>query len=140
MFFQIFKIFFFIFLLIYQGPLYSKKKNINEFNSKDLSNYFSAKVSYSNQKNIDALRFFNSSKSLLKKHDPYLKRYTFSLILEEKVSLAIKEIKPVENLFKKLCRLCNTALGFDVVPLENRTRPPCPLLLNFKINLFFSLC
>ena len=97
MFFRIFKIFFFIFLLIYHGPLYSKKEDINEFNSKDLSNYFSAQVSYSNQKNIDALKFFNSSKSLLKKHDPYLKHYIFSLILEEKVSLAIKEIKLNNN-------------------------------------------
>jgi len=97
MFFQIFKIFFFILLLIYQKPLYSKKNDISEFNLKDLSNYFSAQISYDNKKNTKALKFFNSSKSLLNKHDPYLKQYVFSLILEEKISLAIRELKLNDN-------------------------------------------
>ena len=53
-----FKIFFSILLIIYQIPVYSKNNYINEFNYKDLSNYFSAKVSYGNQKNADSLKFF----------------------------------------------------------------------------------
>ena len=48
---NLFKIFFSILLIIYQIPVYSKSNYINEFNYKDLSNYFSAKVSYGNQKN-----------------------------------------------------------------------------------------
>ena len=44
-----FKIFFSIFLIIYQIPVYSKNNYINKFNYKDLSNYFSAQVSYDNQ-------------------------------------------------------------------------------------------
>ena len=92
-----FKIFFSILLIIYQIPVYSKSNYINEFNYKDLSNYFSAKVSYDNQKNVDALKFFKSSKSLINKHNPYLKQYIFSLILEGKINKAIKELKSNEN-------------------------------------------
>jgi len=92
-----FKIFFSILLIIYQIPVYSKSNYINEFNYKDLSNYFSAKVSYDNQKNVDALKFFKSSKSLINKHNPYLKQYIFSLILEGKVKTAIKELKSNKN-------------------------------------------
>ena len=92
-----YKIFFSILLIIYQIPVYSKSNYINEFNYKDLSNYFSAKVSYDNQKNVDALKFFKSSKSLINKHNPYLKQYIFSLILEGKVKTAIKELKSNEN-------------------------------------------
>ena len=92
-----FKIFFSILLIIYQIPVYSKNNYINEFNYKDLSNYFSAKVSYNNQKNVEALKFFKSSKSLINKHNPYLKQYIFSLILEGKVKTAIKELKSNEN-------------------------------------------
>jgi len=92
-----FKIFFFILLIIYQIPVYSKNNYINEFNYKDLSNYFSAKVSYGNQKNADSLKFFKLSKSLINKHNPYLKQYIFSLILEGKVNTAIKELKSSEN-------------------------------------------
>ena len=92
-----FKIFFSILLIIYQIPVYSKNNYINEFNYKDLSNYFSAKVSYDNQKNVDALKFFKSSKSLINKHNPYLKQYIFSLILEGKVNTAIKELKSNEG-------------------------------------------
>ena len=92
-----YKIFFSILLIIYQIPVYSKNNYINEFNYKDLSNYFSAKVSYDNQKNVDALKFFKSSKSLINKHNPYLKQYIFSLILEGKVNKAIKELKSNED-------------------------------------------
>ena len=94
---KFFKIFFSILLIIYQIPVYSKSNYINEFNYKDLSNYFSAKVSYDNQKNVDALKFFKSSKSLINKHNPYLKQYIFSLILEGKVKTAIKELKSNKN-------------------------------------------
>ena len=92
-----FKIFFSILLIIYQIPVYSKNNYINEFNYKDLSNYFSAQVSYNNQESVDALNFFKSSKSLINKHNPYLKQYIFSLILEGKVKTAIKELKSNKN-------------------------------------------
>ena len=64
-----------IFLLFYQTPLYSKSISFDNFNSKNLSNYFSGIVAFENKNNSEALNFFNSSKILLNKHDPYLKRY-----------------------------------------------------------------
>ena len=95
MFIKYFKIFIIVLLLFYQSSLYSKNNNINEFNSENFSNYFSALLSYNNQKNIDALKFFKSSKSLINKHQSYLKKYVFSLILEGKVNRAIHELKYV---------------------------------------------
>jgi len=46
-----------------------------------------------NSDNSQALKFFNSSKFLIKQHDAYLERYTFSLVLEGKVKQAINQIK-----------------------------------------------
>ena len=89
---KFFKIFFFISFLIFQSSVYSKNNN-NEFNSKNLSNYFSAIVSYDNQKNVDSLKFFKSSKSLINRHDPFLKKYIFSLIIEGEMNRAIHELK-----------------------------------------------
>jgi len=89
------KIFIVVLLLFYQSPLYSKNNNIDEFNSENFSNYFSALLSYNNQKNIEALKFFKSSKLLINKHQFYFKKYVFSLILEGKVDRAIHELKYV---------------------------------------------
>ena len=90
---KFFKIFCLVILLIYQSSVYSKNNDINKFNSKNLSSYFSALVSYDNQKNIDALKFFDLSNSLINKHDPYLKQYVFSLVMEGKVKRSIKQLK-----------------------------------------------
>jgi tetratricopeptide (TPR) repeat protein len=87
---------FFIFVLIilfYQSPLYSKSKGLNDFNSGYLSNYFSGIIAYENSDNFQALKFFKSSKSLIKLHDSYLENYTLSLVLEGKVEQAANEIK-----------------------------------------------
>ena len=83
--------------LLYQTPVYSKSASFNEFNSRDLSNYFSGIIAYENKNNSDALKFFNASKVLLKKHNPYLKRYTYSLVLDNKVAQAINVIKNDPN-------------------------------------------
>ena len=73
--------------------MYSKSASFNDFNSRDLSNYFSGIIAFENKDNSDALKFFNASKVLLKKHDAYLKRYIYSLVLENKVPQAINVIK-----------------------------------------------
>ena len=90
---KFYKIFCLTLLLIFQSPLYSKSKDIKEFNSKNLSSYLSGLVSYDNQKNIDALKFFTLSDSLINKHDPYLKKYIFSLVMEGKINKSIKKLK-----------------------------------------------
>ena len=52
-----------IIIFFYQVPLYSKNKELKDFNS----NYFSGVVAYKNKDNSDALKFFSSSKILLNK-------------------------------------------------------------------------
>ena len=91
MFLKILK-FIFVILLLYQTPLHSKSNSFDNFNSKDLSKYFSGIVAFENKDNSLALDFFNSSKILTNKHDPYLKRYIYSLVLEKKISQAINVI------------------------------------------------
>ena len=83
----------FLILLFYQSPLYSKSKTLNDINSRYLSNYFSGIVAQRNQENSQALKFFKSSKFLIKQHDSYLERYIDSLVLERKVQQASSEIK-----------------------------------------------
>ena len=82
---------------MYQFPLYSKSIYNNAFKSKEVSKYFSALVSYGNYKNNEAIKFFKSSKTLINKHDVFLKKYIFSLIQEGEVNQAIKELKDNVN-------------------------------------------
>ncbi len=82
-----------VILIFYQSPLQSKSTSFNDFNSRNLSKYFSGIVAFENKDNSTALGFFNSSKILLNKHDPYLKRYVSSLVLEGKVFQAINTVK-----------------------------------------------
>jgi len=85
-------IFFFI-ILLYQTPLYSKNIGFNNFNSKNFSNYFSGIVAFENRHNTDSLKFFESSKVLLKKHNTFLERYVTTLVLENKIAKAINVVK-----------------------------------------------
>ena len=52
-----------IFLLFYQSPLFSKSNSFNDFNSSNLSKYFSGIVAFENKDNSEALNYFNSSKT-----------------------------------------------------------------------------
>ena len=47
--------------VLYQTPLYSKSASFNDFNSRDLANYFSGIIANQNRENTDALKFFNAS-------------------------------------------------------------------------------
>ena len=87
------KILILLIFLLYQTPIHSKSNSFNDFNSKNLSRYFSGIVAFENKNNSKALNFFNSSKILIDRHDPYLKRLINSLVLENKVSQAINEVK-----------------------------------------------
>ncbi len=86
-----------VFILFYQTAAYSKSASLNDFNSRDLTNYFSGIIAYENRENTDALKFFNASKVLINRHDTYLKRYINSLVLENKVAQAINIIKNRSN-------------------------------------------
>ena len=72
---------------------------MNDFNSRYLSNYFSGIVAYDNKDNSKALKFFQSSKILIERHNLYLKKYVYTLVLEGRFQQAINEVK--QNLTKK---------------------------------------
>ncbi len=91
------KIFIIFFFLLYQNNAFTKVTEKKDFNQRYLSNYFSALVSSSNQKNDEAIKFFNSSKFLINKHDNFLGEYIFSLILDGQVKRAINEAKRSNN-------------------------------------------
>jgi tetratricopeptide (TPR) repeat protein len=86
-------LFILIFTLLYQSPLLSKSTSFSEFSSRNLSKYFSGIVALENQKNSDALDFFNTSKILINRHDPYLEKLVTTLVLEDKVAQAINLIR-----------------------------------------------
>ena len=91
------KIFYIIFALLYQTVGYTKTSDKNDFNYKYLSSYFSALISFDNQKNNKALEFFESSKYLKKKHNNYLKEYVYSLVLDGQIKKAVNQIKSSSN-------------------------------------------
>ena len=98
MIFNLLKSFFTIIIfLLYQPPTYSKVTDNKEFNQRYLSNYFSALVSYDNQNNKKALKFFNLSKPVLRKHNNYLEEYVFSLIAGGEYSKAVKQVNYWQN-------------------------------------------
>ena len=82
-----------IFLLFFQNSLYSKNKDSNYLSSKNLAEYLSAIISYDNGENTKSLEFFDKSKLLIDEHNPYLKKYIFSLITEGKINKAISRLK-----------------------------------------------
>ncbi len=133
--------FFFVILLLYQTPVYSKINNNSEFNSKNLSNYFSALLLSNNQKNSEALERFNLSKSLINKHDPYLKNYINSLVIEGKVPKAIKELK--FNLDKKNSNFFEAylLLTLDSIKKKNfkESKKYLDKISNFKENGTFEM-
>ena len=105
-----------ILFLLYQNPLHSKSASFDDFDSKNLSKYFSGIVAFENKNNSKALNFFNTSKILLNKHEPYLKRYVYSLVLENKVNQAINVIKQNKNnseFFEKYLLLTIDSLSRD---------------------------
>ena len=89
-----------ILLLLYQSSLFSKSNSFDEFDSKNLSRYFSGLIAFENKNNSEALDFFNSSKILMNRHDPYLEKLIISLVLEDKVNQAINHTKT--NINKKI--------------------------------------
>ncbi len=108
--------FFLIILLLYQNPIHSQSASFNDFDTKNLSKYFSGIVAFENKNNLKALNFFNTSKILLNKHEPYLRRYVYSLVLENKVSQAINVIKQNKNkseFFEKYLLLAIDSLRRD---------------------------
>ena len=125
---------FFITILVYQTPVISKSASFERFDSKYLSNYFSGIIAFENKNNSDSLEFFRSSKILLNKHDPYLKRYFFSLVLEGKVSAAT-------NLIKQNIRKQNTDFfeGYVLLIIDSIRKSDFDLAEKYLVKLSFLI-
>jgi Tfp pilus assembly protein PilF len=89
--------FLFILALFYQSPIHSKSTSFENFDTKNFSKYFSGIVAFENKNNSQALDFFNSSKVLLNKHEPFLQKYISTLVLENKILQAISVVKQKKN-------------------------------------------
>ena len=90
-------IYFFVIFLIYQTSSFSKVSDVNKFDEKNLSNYFSAVLSINNNDAKNSLKFLENSKVLNDKHAEHFKNYIKSLVANEKVDLAIKKSKYSQN-------------------------------------------
>ena len=86
-------IYFLVIFLIYQTSSFSKVSDVNKFDQKNLSNYFSAVLSINNNDAKNSLKFLENSKILNDRHEEHFKNYIKSLVANEKVDLAIKKIK-----------------------------------------------
>ena len=90
-------IYLFIIFLLYQTSSFSKISDVNKFDQKNLSNYFSAVLSINNDDAKNSLKFLENSKILNDRHEEHFKNYIKSLVANEKIDLAIKKIKYSPN-------------------------------------------
>ena len=97
-------IYLFIIFLLYQTSSFSKISDVNKFDQKNLSNYFSAVLSINNNDAKNSLKFLENSKILNDRHEEHFKNYIKSLVANEKVDLAIKKIKFSKNNYSFLER------------------------------------
>ncbi len=86
-----------VIFLIYQTSSFSKVSDVNKFDQKNLSNYFSAVLSINNNDAKNSLKFLENSKILNDRHEEHFKNYIKSLVANEKIDLAIKKIKYSPN-------------------------------------------
>jgi len=90
-------IYFIVIFLIYQTSSFSKVSDVNKFDQKNLSNYFSAVLSINNNDAKNSLKFLENSKILNNRHEEHFKNYIKSLVANEKIDLAIKKIRYSPN-------------------------------------------
>ena len=85
-----------LFFLLYQNVSISKINEIENFNQKYLSNYFSGIVSLKNEETEASFKFLENSYPISETHKNYLKNYLVSLVMNRQVDKAIKKIKDNE--------------------------------------------
>ena len=98
---------------------HSKTSNTNFFNQKYLSSYFSALISFNNQNSEKSIKYFNLSKNLKKTHNKFLENYVFSLVENEEINKAIKEIRYSKNSDSQNFYQAKILLIIDEIKNEN---------------------
>ncbi len=117
MFIRILKILSIFLIFLYYSSAFSKSTESNNFNHRYLSNYFSALVSYENGDNELAIKYFDSTKNILRDYPNYFERYVNSLVLNSKVSEAINQIKFFKS--KNNIKNFQTILLFTIDAFKN---------------------
>ena len=87
------KLILFIVFFVYQTFAHSKTVDNNDFNPKYLSGYLSAIISQNNLNSNAAVKYLNSSKNLMNKHQEFLKKYAITLTIDGRVKKSINIIK-----------------------------------------------
>ena len=88
-----FRILIIIITFLYHSSTFSKTSENQNFNHRYLSKYFSALISHENGDNELAIKYFDSTKSILRDYPVSFDKYVNSLVLENKVKEAINQIK-----------------------------------------------
>ena len=115
MYFKILKILFIIIIFLYHPSAFSKTSENQNFNQRYLSNYFSALVSHENGNNELAIKYFNSTRNILRDYPSYFDQYITSLVLENKVKEAINQIKFFDSINKVNNFQANLLLTIDAL-------------------------
>ena len=87
------KVLFILIIFLYHSSVFSKSSENNNFNQRYLSDYFSALVSYDNNDNELAIKYFDQTKSILRDRQEFFDTYISNLVLNNKVREAINQIK-----------------------------------------------
>ena len=112
---RILKILFIFIAFLYHSSTFSKSTESKNFNQRYLSNYFSALVSHENGDNQLTIKYFNSTKSILKDYPNYFDQYVNSLVLDNKVRDAINQIKLFDSKNKDNNFQANLLLTIDAL-------------------------
>ena len=112
---RILKIIFIFFIFLYHSSAFSKTSENQNFNQRYLSNYFSALVSHENGNNELAIKYFNSTRNILRDYPSYFDQYITSLVLENKVKEAINQIKFFDSINKVNNFQANLLLTIDAL-------------------------
>ena len=122
------KIILFCFPLFFLNISYSKNVDLTNINEKNIYNYFSAKIALNNNENAESIKFFNSSKFLKDSHEPYVKKYVESLVLNGKIKKAFREIETTKK--KEFTNFFEADLLLLLKNLKNRNFEKSKVFLN----------
>ena len=127
------KIFIILIFILYQTNTFASTDDKNDFNHKYLSSYFSALLSFGNQNNDKALKFFETSKYIKESHGEFLKGYVFSLVFDGQIKKAVNQIKSTRKSENSNFFEARLLLVLDLI-LKKKYVQASKIIKSFKIS------
>ena len=127
------KIFIILIFILYQTNTFASTDDKNDFNHKYLSSYFSALLSFGNQNNDKALKFFETSKYIKESHGEFLKGYVCSLVFDGQIKKAINQIKSTRKSENSNFFEARLLLVLDLI-LKKKYVQASKIIKSFKIS------